>query len=147
MSRLVEIKAGSEECDRFRHATAACVRSLANDASLQLVFDSEPAHAPDVISLPMPVTLVDPVERACMRALSDSEALRKAHHDKILHRRHAPAVALLRVLFDALERERFEALGRKAYAGVASNLACLWQRWHAPAAIAGFNASARRSWP
>lgn len=143
MNSPIDNTASSAAGDQLKQATAACVRSLANDASLQLVFGSEPANAPDVISLPMPVTLADPAERAWVRGLSDSEALRNAHHNVALHSHHAPPDALLRLLFDALERERFEALGRNAYTGVASNLACLWQRRHAPAAIAGFNASAR----
>ena len=44
------------------------------------------------------------------------------HHDQALHNRGAPADAVARAVFDAVEQARIEAIGARAMAGVRANL-------------------------
>ena len=69
-----------------------------------------------------------PAPSSMRRGLADAAALRRAHHDEALHRRRAPREAYARRLFEALERERIEALGANRWAGVRFNLDALHER-------------------
>ncbi len=55
--------------------------------------------------------------------MSDARALRRAHHDARIHEAFAPNSPQARVLYDALEDVRIEALGTLRMRGVARNLA------------------------
>ncbi|MEO7169127.1 MAG: cobaltochelatase subunit CobT, partial [Sphingomonas sp.] len=57
------------------------------------------------------------------RGFADGFALRLRHHNAALHARQAPAEAVARAVFDAVEGARVEALGARGYAGIAANLA------------------------
>ena len=52
----------------------------------------------------------------------DAIALRHAHHDEQLHSKLQPDDGLSRILFDAFEQARYEAIGCNDYAGVQLNL-------------------------
>ena len=52
----------------------------------------------------------------------DAIALRHAHHDEHLHCKLQPEDGLSRILFDAFEQARYEAIGCNDYAGVQLNL-------------------------
>ena len=56
------------------------------------------------------------------RGIADAVALKRAHHDELIHAQYAPTEPISRLLFDVLERERYEALGANRYRGVQSNL-------------------------
>lgn len=87
--------------DRQLQLAEACVRSLA-DQSLVAINDAQ-------IS-------------GLGRGQLDSLALWFAHHDAQLHNRFRPDHPVAAFLFDALEQERFEALGCNGYAGIELNL-------------------------
>lgn len=60
--------------------------------------------------------------RAAYRGQADSLALRCANHDPALHALNRPQSHFAGVLFDLLERERFESLGANVFDGVRRNL-------------------------
>ena len=64
----------------------------------------------------------DAAERAAYRGQADSLALRCAYHDAALHSDKRPQNHFAGMLFDLLERERFESLGANVYDGVRRNL-------------------------
>ncbi len=89
---------------------SACVRTLANDALLEL-----PAIEPAGSA---------PVERG----LRDAIALKHAFHDPVVHQHYAPTDTVQRSLFELVERERYEAQGANRYVGVQKNLDALGPR-------------------
>ena len=64
----------------------------------------------------------DAAQRAAYRGRADSLALRRAYHDAALHAYKRPQSQFAGMLFDLLERERFESLGANVYDGVRRNL-------------------------
>ncbi len=88
---------------RREAAIDACARTLAGDASLELVSSSSP-------------------DTASARGRQDAQALRRAWHDANVQQRFMPQDSLAAELFDLMETERYEALGANQYAGVACNL-------------------------
>lgn len=86
-------------------ATAACARTLANDAALEL-------------------PSIDGGDRtdSAIRGDADARALKRIHHDVTVQQQYAPKESISRRLFDVLEQERYEALGANLYPGVQINL-------------------------
>ena len=64
----------------------------------------------------------DATLRAAYRGQADSLALRCAYHDPVLHAYKRPQNHFAGMLFDLLERERFESIGANVYDGVRRNL-------------------------
>ncbi|MER2520040.1 MAG: cobaltochelatase subunit CobT [Bdellovibrionales bacterium] len=77
------------------------------------------------VKLPLLPVGYSPEKLAAMRGAADSAALRLRHHDAKFHARAAPKESMGRLAFDALEQARCEALGARAMAGVAANVAAL----------------------
>ncbi len=120
----------------LKHALASCTRALARQPGLEVAFS---ADKPSLITspegakarLPEPPRKPNPREAAVVRGLADSFALRLACHNEALHRRLAPQSGPARVLFDAVEQARVEAIGSRRMQGVASNItAMLDDRYH-----------------
>jgi cobaltochelatase CobT len=120
----------------FKQALASCTRALARQPGLEVAFS---ADKPSLITspegakarLPEPPRKPNPREAAVVRGLADSFALRLACHSDALHRRLAPQSPPARVLFDAVEQARVEAIGSRRMQGVASNItAMLDDRYH-----------------
>nr|VFK52797.1 MAG: cobaltochelatase CobT subunit [Candidatus Kentron sp. TUN]VFK53392.1 MAG: cobaltochelatase CobT subunit [Candidatus Kentron sp. TUN]VFK56896.1 MAG: cobaltochelatase CobT subunit [Candidatus Kentron sp. TUN] len=131
----------------LRVTTAAC-RAIAKRDDIRLSFDEDNAaysgtkvwtYAPSDVKLPFekdgeadsdteihlypPSPVPHPREIARIRGEADTIALRFAYHDARLHETLAPVNVAARVLFDALEQVRYEALGARRMNGVALNLA------------------------
>jgi len=142
MSATHNQPANTKVVDEFKRSTAGCLRTLAQDAELQLAFGDDDTEVNAMrLSLRVPPNgSLSSAERTRLRGLSDSLALLKAHHDPDLHAQLAPGNALWRRFFDALERERFEALGSNAYAGIAYNLSRLWRQRYSPDTLSRLNA-------
>ena len=105
----------SQQHNGYQGLAEACVRSLADDAGVDVgampgsqAFSSDGEHA-------------QPGLRAQRGAL-DALALQHAYHDVSLHRQLAPDHALERALFNVFEQERYESIGCNAFAGVQLNL-------------------------
>src|SRR5574337_1542923 len=101
-----------EPVERLRRATAAAMRALAQSAELSLVFAPEgPSLTGTLARLPVPSVEDGRAGIAKLRGEADSMALLQRHHDAALHARLAPAERRARMVFDALERVRVDALG------------------------------------
>ena len=103
--------------------TAAAVRAIARrpDVTVTLGAD-EPQLLGSEVRLPLPSRELPREEVAIVRGEADAVALRLRHHDPQVHARRLPVAAQARALYDAIEQERFEALGARRMAGVAGNL-------------------------
>ncbi|KAF0136152.1 MAG: cobaltochelatase CobT, partial [Rhodospirillaceae bacterium] len=72
------------------------------------------------VHLPLPSPMAEALPR--LRGVADSMALRLRHHDNATHRRHQPMTIAARLVHDAIEQARVEALGMLALTGVAVNV-------------------------
>ncbi|MEX3011591.1 cobaltochelatase subunit CobT [Hoeflea sp. TYP-13] len=111
------------DTEPFKRALTGCVRSIANDHELEVVFANdrpglagERARLPD---LPKRPTRADVL---VTRGVGDSLALRKACHEPAIHNAMAPQGDDAREIFDAVEQARVEAIGSNRMSGVADNL-------------------------
>ncbi|WP_137897916.1 cobaltochelatase subunit CobT [Sphingomonas sp. 2SG] len=110
--------------DRFKAVLAGTARAIAEEPEVELGFTADaPAQSGKHIKVPMPARTLPAEQVAEARGFSDGFALRLRHHDDALHMRYAPAEAVARSVFDAVESARVEALGSRGYAGIADNLA------------------------
>lgn len=110
--------------DRFKAVLAGTARAIAEEPEVELGFTADaPAQSGKHIKVPMPARTLPAEQVAEARGFSDGFALRLRHHDVALHSRHAPAEAVARSVFDAVESARVEALGSRGYAGITDNLA------------------------
>jgi cobaltochelatase CobT len=108
----------------FKRSLAQTTRALAGaEEELEVAFGAEgPRLAPGKIVLPHPPRVISDPEAERLRGQADALALRLAHHDDAEHARLRPQGAEARLVFDAVEDMRVQALGSNAMKGVARNL-------------------------
>ena len=117
---------GTVDVEPFRRALTGCVRAIAGDAEVEVVFANErPGLAGERIRLPEISKRPTRHELAVTRGLGDAMALRKACHDNRIHATMSPQGADARVIFDAVEQARVEAIGAIRMEGVAENLSSM----------------------
>jgi len=110
--------------DRFKAVLGGAARAIAREPEIELAFTADaPTQSGKHIKVPMPARTLPAEQVAEARGFADGFALRLRHHDSKLHAKTAPAEAVARSVFDAIESARVEALGARGYAGIASNLA------------------------
>jgi len=110
--------------DRFKNVLGGTARAIADEPEIELAFTADsPAQSGKHIKVPMPARTLPADQVAEARGFADGFALRLKYHDTGLHNRSAPAEAVARSVFDAVETARVEALGARGYAGIAANLA------------------------
>jgi cobaltochelatase CobT len=110
--------------DRFKNVLGGTARAIADEPEIELAFTADaPAQSGKHIKVPMPARTLPADQVAEARGFADGFALRLKYHDTSLHNRNAPAEAVARSVFDAVETARVEALGARGYAGIAANLA------------------------
>ena len=110
--------------DRFKDVLGGAARAVSGERELELAYTADaPAQSGKHLKVPMPARTLPADQVAEARGFADGFALRLKHHDAALHNRHAPAEAVARSVFDAVEGARVEALGSRGYAGIADNLA------------------------
>jgi len=110
--------------DRFKTVLGGATRALAREPEIELGFTSDaPTQSGKHVKVPMPARTLPADQVAEARGFADGFALRLRHHDIKLHARQAPAEAVARAVFDAVEDARVEALGARGYAGITDNLA------------------------
>ena len=114
---------GPVDMEPFKRALTGCIRSIAADHELEVVFANdrpglagERARLPDLPKRPTAHDL------AVTRGIGDSMALRKACHDARVHSSLAPDGADARAVYDAVEQARVEAIGARRMSGVGDNL-------------------------
>ena len=113
--------------DRFRTVLAGAARAIARDPDAEVMFASDGAEGSGKVArVVSPGPSLDTRLVAEARGAADALALRLRFHDSALHAARSPHVeGDARLVFDALETARVEALGAKAMAGVRSNLVSL----------------------
>jgi len=108
----------------FKAAVAACVRTIAGKADLEVAFTADrpilTQNKARLANLPRVATMHDLM---IARGQGDAMAMRLASHDANAHRRRAPADPDARAAFDALEQARVEALGCQRLPGMKLNIA------------------------
>lgn len=110
--------------DRFKAVLGGTARAIAHEPEIELAFTADaPTQSGKHIKVPMPARTLPADQVAQARGFADGFALRLRHHNATLHARQAPAEAVARSVFDAIEGARVEALGARGYAGIAANLA------------------------
>jgi len=124
----------------FRQSNAACMRSIAKDAQLNVELqDSATAVQLGVKAPIIDIPVNDEVQQALMRGVGDAIALLGAYHDNTLHQQLQPVQPREQSLFNALERTRCEALGTMNFKGVAKNLAWLQRKTHSTESVRGYS--------
>jgi cobaltochelatase CobT len=108
----------------FKRSLSQTTRALAGaDEELEVTFGAEgPRLSPGKIVLPHPPRVISDAEAERIRGQADALALRLAHHDDREHAKLRPQGAEARVVFDAVEEMRIQALGANALKGVSGNL-------------------------
>jgi cobaltochelatase CobT len=110
--------------ERFKRSTAATLRSIAERDDVTVSFAAEPPGLSGTKArLPLPPADLPAETAAQIRGAADAIALRLRHHDDAVHARRLPAAEQARAVFEAVEQARIEAIGARAMAGVAENLA------------------------
>ncbi len=125
MSSNSKTKPGQKEAptEPFKRSVAACLRSMAGVGELDVTFASDkPGLAGNKARLPEPPRKMSPAEAAIVRGHADAMGLRLACHDAKVHRKQLPDNQMGRVVFEAAETARVEAIGARRMAGVAENL-------------------------
>ena len=109
--------------DRFKAVLSGTARAIAEEPEVELAFTADaPTQSGKHIKVPMPARALPAEQVAEARGFADGFALRLKHHDSAMHLKGAPAEAVARAVFDAVESARVEALGSRGYAGIADNL-------------------------
>ena len=109
--------------DRFKAVLSGTARAIAEEPEVELAFTADaPSQSGKHIKVPMPARALPAEQVAEARGFADGFALRLKHHDSAMHLKGAPAEAVARAVFDAVEGARVEALGSLGYAGIADNL-------------------------
>jgi len=126
------------DTEPLRQAIAGCVRSVAGDAEVEVVFANErPGLAGERMRLPEISKKPTAQEIAITRGLGDSMALRLACHDADTHAVMSPQGAEARLIFDAVEQARVESIGALRMPGMASNIHAMNTEKYAKANFAG----------
>lgn len=126
------------DTEPLRQAIAGCVRSVAGDAEVEVVFANErPGLAGERMRLPEISKKPTAQEIAITRGLGDSMALRLACHDADTHAVMSPQGAEARLIFDAVEQARVESIGALRMPGMASNINAMNTEKYAKANFAG----------
>ncbi|WP_267388143.1 cobaltochelatase subunit CobT [Sphingomonas sp. GC_Shp_3] len=110
--------------DRFKTVLGGTTRALSREPEVELGFTADaPVQSGKHIKVPMPARNLPAAQVAEARGFADGFALRLRHHDAKLHDRGAPAEAVARAVFDAVEDARVEAIGARGFVGISDNLA------------------------
>ncbi|WP_156680235.1 cobaltochelatase subunit CobT [Sphingomonas profundi] len=109
--------------DALKAVLGGAARAMAREPEVELSYTAEaPSLLGKAIRVPMPTRSLPADQVAEARGFADGYALKLRHHDTGLHNRGAPADAVARAVFDAVEQARVEAIGARAMAGVRANL-------------------------
>lgn len=140
MSSNSKAKPNAKEgtAEPFKRAITGCVRSIAGNGNVEVVFANErPGLAGDRVRLPELSKRPTPEELAVTRGIGDSMALRLACHDVKIHATMAPHGSDARAIFDAVEQARVESIGALRMAGMATNLSSMHAEKYAKANFSG----------
>jgi cobaltochelatase CobT len=133
-------KASDDPLDPLRRSIAVCTRAMARRRGLDIVFGVDDPSPPTTrVNLPsLPARLMSR-DAAILRGHADSAALWLSLHDPKTHHRLAPRNRQARIIFDALEQARVEAIGARRMIGTADNLAAMLEARYIGPRFAGIN--------
>ncbi|MEO1746556.1 MAG: cobaltochelatase subunit CobT, partial [Pseudomonadota bacterium] len=119
-------KAKPTDTEPFKRAVTGCMRAIAADQELEVVFSQDrPAYAGKHARVPELPRRVTKNDVQVTRGVADSMALRAACHDAGVHRTLAPEGDQARAVYDAVEQARVESLGAQRMTGVGDNIAAM----------------------
>ncbi len=109
--------------EAFKAVLTGTARAIAREPEVELAYTADaPTQVGKNLKVPMPGRALPTEQVAEARGFADGFALRLRYHDATVHARNAPAPAVARAVFDAVETVRVEALGSRGMAGVRANL-------------------------
>jgi cobaltochelatase CobT len=112
-----------EPVEVFKRATVATARTLAGAPDIDVVFSADaPGVAKKRVRLPLPARHLPEADRALVRGTADAASLRVRFHDASIFQAHAPGGDNARLVYEAMEQARCEALGAQNMPGIATNL-------------------------
>ncbi len=129
MSKLIHTV--DDPVETFKRASVATAKTLAREPDMDVVFSTDAGTSISAghvkgqkqrVRLPLPSRQLSAHERAMVRGSVDAAGLRMRFHDASAFRRHAPAGDNARLVYEALEQARCEALGAQAMPGISENL-------------------------
>jgi cobaltochelatase CobT len=107
----------------LKRAIGLCVRAVAGHGDIDVGFAAgAPEYTAKRVQLPEPSRVPSAREIAVIRGWADSFALTAGCHDIKIHNKLAPTSGPARLVFEAAERARVEALGANRMPGMARNL-------------------------
>ena len=107
----------------LKRAIGLCVRAVAGHGDIDVGFaPGAPEYTSKRVQLPEPSRVPSQREIAVIRGWADSFALTAGCHDIKIHNKLAPSAGPARLVFEAAERARVEALGANRMPGMARNL-------------------------
>lgn len=116
-------KAANKSADKFREALRVACRAIAGDDELEVSFGMDgPVLLHKRLVLPDVPDNGSPRDVSIRRGMADSLSLRASCHDASKHERNQPSDSEARLIFDALEEVRYEAIGARRMPGMADNL-------------------------
>lgn len=126
--------------DTLKRVVGITLKALAGDGEIEPAFGpSKPSLEGKVAHLPEPARSPSPEEVAVLRGWADCLALTAACHDESVHQQLTPASPEARVVFEAVERARVEAVGANCYDGVALNLTAKLEQHYSHARYANIS--------
>ena len=113
----------SDRVARRKVALAAAIRAISGRKDLEVSFSGPAVSGVATAALPIGEEAYASPERLSeLRGQADALALRLRFHDESDDARYKPAGQTAKMIFDAVETARIEALGSILYKGVAQNL-------------------------
>ena len=116
---------------QFLKSNAAAMRALAGGKERQVTYAGTDTHVGNnEVRLPALPPTATVAQRNSLRGAADGAALWLAHHNPKTHQKHCPVTEGAKLIFEAAERARVEAIGSRHMKGVGKNLeAALNQRY------------------
>ncbi|NNE58196.1 MAG: cobaltochelatase subunit CobT [Hellea sp.] len=109
--------------DNFKRALGACTKAISGEPELEVSFGGDIAGIiREQVMLPAVPKVPTDDQIAKARGEADGLALRIALHDDEIHARNLPGNPEARMIYEALEQARIEALGSAHLSGLGDNL-------------------------
>jgi len=114
---------GQTPIDNFKRSLGAATKAIAGEPEIEVSFGGDVAGVVrDQIMLPSLPPRPKPEAIAKARGEADALALKIALHDPVLHNKERPSSSSARMVFEAMEQARIEALGGQHLSGLGDNL-------------------------